>query len=191
MKQQIIETINKHKKMVDTLEVAGVGTIENIAKTIIASIEAGGTLYLCGNGGSAADCQHIAGEFIGRFLLERKALPAVALSTDTSVLTCIGNDYGFDDIFARQVEGLVKKNDCLWAFSTSGSSVNIVKAAELAKKRGAKVIAFTGKKNSKLENISDICLCAEAEKSFATQEIHQIAYHIICGLVEKHFAEGK
>ena len=191
MKQQIIETINKHKKMVDALEVAGVGTIENIAKTIIASIEAGGTLYLCGNGGSAADCQHIAGEFIGRFLLERKALPAVALSTDTSVLTCIGNDYGFDDIFARQVEGLVKKNDCLWAFSTSGSSVNIVKAAELAKKRGAKVIAFTGKKNSKLENISDICLCAEAEKSFATQEIHQIAYHIICGLVEKHFAEGK
>ena len=191
MKEQIIETINKHKKMVDALEVAGVGTIENIAKTIIASIEAGGTLYLCGNGGSAADCQHIAGEFIGRFLLERKALPAVALSTDTSVLTCIGNDYGFDDIFARQVEGLVKKNDCLWAFSTSGSSANIVKAAELAKKRGAKVIAFTGKKNSRLENISDVCLYAEAEKSFATQEIHQIAYHIICGLVEKHFAEGK
>ncbi|HBG77387.1 MAG TPA: phosphoheptose isomerase [Phycisphaerales bacterium] len=191
MKQQIIETIKKHKKMVDTLEVAGVGTIESIAKTIIESIEAGGTLYLCGNGGSAADCQHIAGEFIGRFLLERKALPAVALSTDTSVLTCIGNDYGFDDIFVRQVEGLVKKNDCLWAFSTSGSSVNIVKAAELAKKRGAKVIAFTGKKNSRLEKISDVCLCAEAEKSFATQEIHQIAYHIICGLVEKHFAEGK
>jgi D-sedoheptulose 7-phosphate isomerase len=191
MKEQIIETIKKHKKMVDTLEVAGVNAIENAAKTIIESIESGGTLYLCGNGGSAADCQHIAGEFIGRFLLERKALPAVALSTDTSVLTCIGNDYGFDDIFARQVEGLVKKNDCLWAFSTSGSSANIIKAAELAKKRGAKVIAFTGRKNSKLEKISDVCLCAEAEKSFATQEIHQIAYHIICGLVEKHFAEGK
>lgn len=191
MKEQIIETINKHKKMVDALESAGVIAIENAAKTIIASIEAGGTLYLCGNGGSAADCQHIAGEFIGRFLLERKALPAVALSTDTSVLTCVGNDYGFDDIFARQVEGLVKKNDCLWAFSTSGSSINIIKAAELAKKRGAKVIAFTGRKNSKLEKISDVCLCADAEKSFAAQEIHQVAYHIICGLVEKYFAEGK
>jgi D-sedoheptulose 7-phosphate isomerase len=191
MKEQIIETIKKHKKMVDALEASGVNAIENAAKTIIESIENGGTLYLCGNGGSAADCQHIAGEFIGRFLLERKALPAVALSTDTSVLTSVGNDYGFDNVFARQVEGLVKKNDCLWAFSTSGSSLNIIKAAELAKKRGAKVIAFTGRKNSKLEKISDVCLCAEAEKSFATQEIHQIAYHIICGLVEKHFAEGK
>jgi D-sedoheptulose 7-phosphate isomerase len=87
--------------------------------------------------------------------------------------------------------GLVKKNDCIWAFSTSGSSPNVVKAAELAKKRGAKVIAFTGRKNSKLEKISDVCLCAEAEKTFAVQEMHQIAYHIICGLVEKHFAEGK
>jgi D-sedoheptulose 7-phosphate isomerase len=191
MKEQIIETIKKHKKMVDAFEAAGTVAIENAAKTIIKSIESGGTLYLCGNGGSAADCQHIAGEFIGRFVRERKALPAVALSTDTSVLTCIGNDYGFDDIFARQVEGLVKKNDCLWAFSTSGSSSNIIKAAELAKKRGVKVIAFTGRKNSKLGKISDVCLCADAEKSFATQEIHQIAYHIICGLVEKHFAEGK
>ncbi|MFA6185944.1 MAG: SIS domain-containing protein [Phycisphaerae bacterium] len=191
MKQQIIETIKKHKKMVDALEVAGVDAIEKTAKIIIDSIENGGTLYLCGNGGSAADCQHIAGEFIGRFLLERKALPAVALSTDTSVLTSVGNDYRFDDIFARQVEGLVKNNDCLWAFSTSGSSINIIKAAEFAKKRGAKVIAFTGRKNSKLEKNSDVCLCADAEKSFATQEIHQIAYHIVCGLVEKHFAEGK
>lgn len=191
MKEQIIETIKKHKKMVDALEAAGVAAIENTAKTIIESIENGGTLYLCGNGGSAADCQHIAGEFIGRFVRERKALPAIALSTDTSVLTSVGNDYGFDNIFVRQVEGLVKQNDCLWAISTSGSSPNIIKAAELAKKRGAKVIAFTGRKNSKLENISDVCLCAEAEKSFATQEIHQIAYHIVCGLVEKHFAEGK
>ena len=191
MKEQIVQTIEMHKKMVDNLEAASIEAIENTAKTIIGSIENGGVLYLCGNGGSAADCQHIAGEFIGRFLKERRALPAVALSTDTSVLTCIGNDYGFDDVFARQVEGLVKKNDSLWAFSTSGSSPNIIKAAEIAKKRGAKVIAFTGRKNSKLEKIADVCLCAEAEKSFAVQEIHQIAYHIICGLVERHFAEEK
>jgi D-sedoheptulose 7-phosphate isomerase len=91
MKEQIIQTIQMHKKMVDNLETAGVEAIENTAKIIIGSIENGGVLYLCGNGGSAADCQHIAGEFIGRFLKERRALPAVALSTDTSILTCVGN----------------------------------------------------------------------------------------------------
>jgi D-sedoheptulose 7-phosphate isomerase len=187
MKKQIAQTIAMHRKMLDSLETDGIRIIENIAKTIIKSIEKGGTLYICGNGGSAADAQHIAGEFIGRFLKNRKSLPAVALSTDTSVITSIANDYGFDDIFAKQVEGLVKKQDCLWALSTSGSSPNVIKAARLAKKRDAKVIAFTGRKNSNLEKIADICLCAEADKTFAVQEIHQIAYHIICGLVERHF----
>lgn len=174
--------------MLDSLEADGIRIIENIAKTIIKSIEKGGILYICGNGGSAADAQHIAGELIGRFLKNRKSLPAVALSTDTSVITSIANDYGFDDIFVKQVEGLVKKQDCLWALSTSGSSPNVIKAAKLAKKLGAKVIAFTGRKNSPLEKIADVCLCAEADKTFAVQEIHQIAYHIICNLVEKHFA---
>ncbi|MFA5292270.1 MAG: SIS domain-containing protein [Phycisphaerae bacterium] len=188
MKNHIIQTIAMHRKMLDNLEADCIRAIEDTAKTIIKSIEKGGILYICGNGGSAADAQHIAGEFIGRFLRERKALPAVALSTDTSIITCIGNDYSFEDIFARQVEGLVKKRDCLWAFSTSGKSPNILKAAKLAKKLGAKVIAFTGKKNSPLEKLADVCLCAEADKTFAVQEIHQIAYHIICDLVEKHFA---
>jgi len=188
MKKQIVQTIAIHRKMLDSLEADGIRIIENIAKTIIKSIEKGGILYICGNGGSAADAQHIAGELIGRFLKNRKSLPAVALSTDTSVITSIANDYGFDDIFVKQVEGLVKKQDCLWALSTSGSSPNVIKAAKLAKKLGAKVIAFTGRKNSPLEKIADVCLCAEADKTFAVQEIHQIAYHIICNLVEKHFA---
>ncbi len=188
MKKQIAKTIAMHRKMLDSLEAGGIGAIEKIAKIIIKTIEKGGTLYICGNGGSAADAQHIAGEFIGRFLKNRKALPAVALSTDTSVITSIANDYGFDSIFEKQVEGLVKKQDCLWALSTSGSSPNIIKAAMLAKKRGVKVIAFAGRKNSELEKIADACFLAEADKSFAVQEIHQIAYHIICGLVEGHFA---
>jgi len=187
MKQQIIQTIAAHRKMLDNFEAGGVDAVAETANIIIKSIKKGGTLYLCGNGGSAADAQHIAGELIGRFLVNRKALPAVALSTDTSVMTSIANDYSFEDIFAKQVEGLVKKNDCLWTFSTSGKSPNVIKAARLAKKLGAKIIAFTGRKNSQLEKLSDVCLCAEAEKSFATQEIHQIAYHIICGLVEKAF----
>jgi len=191
MKKQIAGSIAMHKKMLDNLEVDGIDAIEAAAKMIIQSITAGGIIYICGNGGSAADAQHIAAEFIGRFLKERKALPAVALSTDTSIITAVANDYGFEDIFARQVEGLVKKNDCLWAISTSGSSPNVVKAAELAKKHGAKVLAFTGRKNSKLEKLADLCLCAEADKSFAVQEMHQVAYHIICGLVEQHFAGEK
>lgn len=188
MKEEIAKIIETHKQMVETLETSGIPVMEDAANTIVKSIKNGGTLYLCGNGGSAADAQHIAGEFIGRFLVNRKALPAVAFSTDTSVLTCVANDYSYEDVFARQVEGLMKKQDCLWAFSTSGSSGNVVKAAKLAKKIGAKIIAFTGKKNSPLEKLSDVCLCAEAEKTYAVQEIHQIAYHIICGLVEKQFA---
>jgi D-sedoheptulose 7-phosphate isomerase len=191
MKKQIAGSIAMHKKTLDNLEADGIDTIEAAAKMIIQSITAGGIIYICGNGGSAADAQHIAAELIGRFLKERKALPAVALSTDTSIITAVANDYGFEDIFARQVEGLVKKNDCLWAISTSGSSPNVVKAAELAKKHGAKVLAFTGRKNSKLEKLADLCLCAEADKSFAVQEMHQVAYHIICGLVEQHFAGEK
>jgi len=188
MKKHIAQTIAMHRKMVDNLEAEGLDIILDTANLIVTSIKNGGTLYICGNGGSAADAQHIAGEFIGRFLVNRKALPAVALSTDTSVLTCIGNDYSFEDIFARQVEGLVKKQDCLWAFSTSGSSPNVVKAAKITQEIGAKIIAFTGKKNSPLEKLADVCLCAQAEKTFAVQEIHQIAYHIICDLVEKQFS---
>jgi D-sedoheptulose 7-phosphate isomerase len=187
MKKQIIQTISLHRKMLERFEAGCIKAIEKSAKTIINCIEKGGTIYICGNGGSAADAQHIAGEFIGRFLKNRKALPAVALSTDTSVITSIANDYGFENIFSKQVEGLVGKNDCLWALSTSGSSPNVVKAAAAAKKRGAKVIAFTGKPNSKLEKIADVCLCSENEKSFAVQGMHQLAYHIICGLVEAHF----
>ena len=191
MRKQIVRTIAMHRKMLDCFEADCVGVIEKAAKTIINCIKKGGVIYICGNGGSAADAQHISGELVGRFLRERKALPAVALSTDTSVITSIANDYGFENVFAKQVEGLIKKSDCLWALSTSGSSPNVVKAAELAKRRGAKTIAFTGKKNSRLEKIADICLCAENEKSFAVQEMHQIAYHIICGLVEQHFKRGK
>ncbi len=191
MKKQIAQTIALHRKMLDSFEADCTAVVEKVTKTIINCIEKGGVIYICGNGGSAADAQHIAGEFIGRFLKNRKSLPAVALSTDTSVITSIANDYGFENIFAKQVEGLVKKGDCLWALSTSGGSTNVVRAAALAKKRGAKVIAFTGRKNSRLEKIADVCLFCGDEKTFAVQQIHQLAYHIVCGLVEMHFVRGK
>jgi D-sedoheptulose 7-phosphate isomerase len=191
MKKQIAETIAIHRKMLNAFETGCIDIIEAVAKAVIDSIEKGGIIYTCGNGGSAADAQHIAAELISRFLKDRKSLPAVALTTDTSVITSIANDYSFEDVFAKQVEGLVKKEDCLWALSTSGASGNVVKAAQLAKARGAKVIAFTGKANSQLEKIADICLCTPQDKSFAVQEMHQLAYHIICGLVEQCFTEDK
>ena len=111
MEHTVLEMIDTHKKLLSAFETDGVETVITAAGMITDSLNVGGCVYICGNGGSAADAQHIAGEFVGRFRKERKALPAVALSTDTSVLTCIGNDYSFEDIFARQVEALVKEND--------------------------------------------------------------------------------
>ncbi len=182
------ETVQDHQTLVGRFEREGAEMVGQIAAMITESLTAGGTLYLCGNGGSAADAQHIAGEFVGRFRTERRALPAVALSTDTSVLTCIANDYDYESVFARQVEALVKEGDVLWAFSTSGISPNVLKAARLARHQGARIIAFTGRANSSLEEIADLCLCADAKATARSQEIHQLAYHIVCDLVERSFA---
>jgi D-sedoheptulose 7-phosphate isomerase len=186
----IIEAVETHKRMTAEFESRGIETVVAIAQRITETLQQGGTVYLCGNGGSAADAQHIAGEFVGRFCRERKALPAVAFSTDTSVLTCIANDYAYEKVFARQAEALVKKGDILWAFSTSGASANVVAAAQVARDKGARVIVFTGRADSELERIADICFCAEAESTARSQEIHQLAYHIICDLVERNFTNS-
>lgn len=190
VKEQIETIIRTHKKMVAKFEADGLETIVAAAETITKALKQNGRVYVCGNGGSAADAQHIASELVGRFEHERKGLPAVALTTDTSVITSISNDYGFENVFAKQVEALVKEGDILWAISTSGASANVIAAAELAKKKGACVLAFTGKSNSKLEQIADICVCANEKSTARSQEIHQLAYHIICGLVERCFTSG-
>jgi D-sedoheptulose 7-phosphate isomerase len=186
-KKQIIETIETHKKILAGLQQSDIETIAAAAETITRALKQNGTVYLCGNGGSAADAQHIASELVGRFSRERKALAALALSTDTSILTSIANDYAYENVFARQVEALAGEGDILWAFSTSGTSANVIAAAKLAKAKGACVLAFTGRANSKLEQMSDICFCANAESTARSQEIHQLAYHIICDLVEQSF----
>ena len=190
IKEQIETIIQTHKKMVAEFEADGLETIAAAADTITKVLKQGGRVYVCGNGGSAADAQHIAGELVGRFERERKGLPAIALTTDTSVITSISNDYGFENVFTKQVEALVEEGDILWAISTSGASANVIAAAELAKKKGACVLAFTGKSNSKLERIADICVCANEKSTARSQEIHQLAYHIICGLVERCFTSG-
>ena len=187
-KKQILEAIETHQRMIVDLRESGIEILAAAAEAIIKSLKQDGKVYLCGNGGSAADAQHIAGELVGRFEHERRGLPAVALTTDTSVITSISNDYGFESVFSKQVEALVREGDIFWALSTSGTSANVVEAAQLAKERGACVLAFTGKPKSKLEQIADICFCAEGSTA-RSQEIHQLGYHIICKLVEQCFCQ--
>jgi len=189
LNKQLIDVIEAHKKLVAELQKSGVETLAAAAEAITKAIKQNGTVYICGNGGSAADAQHIAAEFVGRFERQRRPLPAVALTTNTSVITAIANDYSFEDVFIKQVEALVREGDILWAISTSGTSPNIIAAAESAKKKGALVLAFTGGSNSKLEQIADICFCANSKSTARSQEIHQVAYHIICDLVEQNFCE--
>lgn len=186
---RIRQALDVHREMVAQFERSALDVTRAIARAIVEAFQRGRRLYLCGNGGSAADAQHIAGEMVGRFRTERRALPAVALSTDTSVLTCIANDYDYASVFARQVEAHVTEGDILWAFSTSGTSANVLRAAEAARRKGAHVIAFTGRAGSPLESMADLCLCAQAEATARSQEVHQLAYHIICDLVEQSFVE--
>lgn len=186
-KKQLAEVIDAHRKILAEFEANSLDTIVAAAEAITKAIKQNGRLYICGNGGSAADAQHIAAELVGRFECERKGLPVIALTTDTSLITSVSNDYGYENIFVRQVEALVKEGDILWAVSTSGTSPNVVAAAQLAKGKGALILAFTGKADSELEQIADICFCANSQSAARSQEIHQLAYHIICRLVEQNF----
>jgi D-sedoheptulose 7-phosphate isomerase len=188
--QIIAKTLDAHEQLLNQFRQNNAETIAAAAEMITHVLKNGGTVYICGNGGSAADAQHIAAELVGRFTRERRALPAVALSTDTSILTSIANDYAYEKVFARQVEALVREGDVLWALSTSGASANIIAAAKLAKEKDASLLAFTGKSGTPLERLADICICAGSESTARSQEIHQLAYHIICDLVEMSFADS-
>ncbi len=159
-----------------------------IADAITKSLKAGGKVLICGNGGSAADAQHIAAELIGRFEKERVALGAIALTTDTSILTAVGNDYGFDHVYERQVIGLGNKGDVLIGISTSGRSRNILKALEAGRARGLVNIGFTGKDSRDMTSMCDAILHAPSERTAVIQQIHITAAHVICGLVERRLA---
>jgi D-sedoheptulose 7-phosphate isomerase len=186
-KSQMIDIIEAHTRTVARLRASGLKIIANMAEAMVKALKKGATIYICGNGGSAADAQHIASELVNRFECSRRALPAVALTTDSSTITSISNDDSYEAIFARQAEALVKKGDIFWALSTSGSSPSVLAGVKAARKKDAFVIAFTGRKNSPLERLADMCLCADDKSTARSQEIHQLAYHIICKLVEARF----
>jgi len=164
--------------------------IARAVEIVATSLGNGGKVLLCGNGGSAAEAQHIAGEFVGRFRLERRALAAVALTTDTSILTSIANDYSFDDVFARQVEGLGREGDVLFAYSTSGNSRNVLKAVEKAKGLGMATIGFTGEDGGAMATLCDVCIKAPSTDTPTVQECHTAAGHTICRFAEEILCGG-
>ena len=154
------------------------------AEVLVDGLKSGGKILLCGNGGSAADAQHIAAEIIGRFETERLALPAISLTTDTSILTAVGNDYGYQAIFARQVSGLARAGDVLIGYSTSGNSQNVVAAFEVARELGVKTISLTGKGGGQLKQLADVDLCIESESTARIQEAHAFIGHALCRAID-------
>jgi D-sedoheptulose 7-phosphate isomerase len=166
---------------------AALATVEQAAQLLIATFENQGRVYSCGNGGSMCDAMHFAEELTGRYRKDRKALGATAIS-DAGHLTCVGNDHGYDNVFSRYIEGHGRAGDCLVALSTSGTSKNVIKAAEAAKALGMKVIILSGKRSEKLEPLSDVYVCTPGGKyADRVQELHIKVLHILIELIERHF----
>ena len=163
--------------------------VDSAALAMARSLAAGGKVLVCGNGGSAADAQHMTGELLGRFLMERPSLPAVALTVDTSTLTAIGNDYGYEDIFSRQVQGLGRKGDVLVAISTSGNSGNVLKAIEAAREAGLAVVGFTGKGGGRMAALCDHLVNVPSSHTPHIQEIHEAVMHLLCQLIDHYLFE--
>ena len=167
-----------------------INIIEQSVKVILGALKKGNKLYFCGNGGSAADAQHLAAEFTGRFYLDRKALPAEALHCNTSYLTAVANDYSFEDVYSRLLEGLSKPGDVLIGISTSGNSKNIIKALHTAKLNGLHTISFSGLNGGLMKNHSDYLLNIPSENTPRIQECHILVGHIICQMVEEQFFQS-
>lgn len=184
MLKMIEKELQAHKETIEkTIEVM-IPKIEEASKMVVETLKNGNKVLLCGNGGSASDAQHISAELVGRYKTERRGLPAIALTTDTSILTSIGNDYGFDRIFDRQVEALVQKGDLLIGISTSGDSLNVLSALLLAKEMGAKTLGLSGKGGGKLNYACDVNLVVPSDDTPRVQEMHILIGHILCQAVD-------
>ena len=162
--------------------------VKSVGQRWLDALQKGGKVLLMGNGGSAADAQHIAAELVGRYLCERKGLPAIALTTDTSILTAVGNDYGYDAVFSRQVEALANPDDIVVAYSTSGNSGNACTAIETARDIGCYTVALTGDSGGKLKPLVDTCICVPSSSTPRIQEAHAFIGHMLCAYVDSAFS---
>lgn len=186
----ISKTIADHAATVERFRESCSETIAAIADRVIDSLRAGGKICFFGNGGSAADSQHFAAEFVVRFTRERRALPSIAFTTDTSILTAGANDLGYESVFARQVEGLCGPDDVVVGLSTSGTSKNVVAGLEAARNMGVSTVAFTGENPARCGELADLSLCVPSDVTARIQECHLIAGHLICDLGEAAFADS-
>lgn len=184
MQEHILNEIQSHLQTAQKMS-SLVDSIQEAANLAITTLQNGGKILICGNGGSAADSQHIAAELTGRYKRERKGLSAIALTTDTSALTAIGNDYGYDFVFSRQFEALAKKGDLLWGISTSGNSINVLNAMRSAKEMECKILGFSGKDGGEMKKWCDLLLLSPSDDTPRIQEMHLLMAHIICDLIEK------
>jgi D-sedoheptulose 7-phosphate isomerase len=184
MKQTIEREFQLHLETIQAVMNNMEADLEKAATLVVEVLKRGNKVLLCGNGGSAADAQHIAAELVGRYKIERRGLPAIALTTDTSALTAIGNDYGYKRIFDRQVEALVNEGDLLIGISTSGDSLNVLSALLLAKDMGAKTLGFTGKGGGKMNYACDVNLVVPSDDTPRIQEMHILFGHIICQIID-------
>ncbi|WP_058867141.1 SIS domain-containing protein [Chloracidobacterium thermophilum] len=166
-------------------------TIAELATRLVETLRRDGRVLLCGNGGSAADAQHLAAELVGRFLCDRQPFPALALTTDTSILTAVANDIGYMEVFARQVLALGRPGDMLIVISTSGNSPSVLRAAEAARQQGLTVAGLTGRTGGKLRPMCDMCLCVPSEATPRIQEMHILIGHILCDVAERTLGEAE
>jgi len=185
--------INESIKVIDAMSKDEVllKDVDDVSSRVTLAFREGQKVLIAGNGGSAADAQHIAAELVSRFCLERPGLPAIALTVDTSIITAVGNDYGFDNVFARQVQALSNRGDIFIGITTSGKSKNIIKAVEVAKNNGLVVVCFTGDYSKELKKLCDYCICVPSDNTPRIQEGHILLGHIMCETIERSlYGEG-
>lgn len=166
-------------------------SVQHAARILADTVLGGGKVMLCGNGGSAADSQHIAAEFVGRFIDDREPIAALALTTDSSALTCIGNDYSYDTIFSRQVLGLGRPGDCLVGISTSGNSRNVIRAVDAAKQIGIKTVGLLGRSGGEIANLCDVSIIIPSDSTARIQEMHILIGHTLVGIIENRIGQGR
>jgi D-sedoheptulose 7-phosphate isomerase len=184
MEDHIIKIFKESNRVKEAFINENLSKLVSVVEAVIMALKAGNKILIFGNGGSAADAQHLAAEFINRFVIERPPLPAIALTTDSSVLTSIGNDYDFSEVFSKQIRAIGQAGDIAWGISTSGNSSNVLKALEMAKKMGLVTVAFTGKDGGSIAKIADFAVNVSSSVTARIQEAHITAGHAICELVD-------